>query len=72
MTINIDGKILGKQHNERTGLGRFWLPGERSIKGQTAEIDPLCLGIEMRFVDYQPSYRPEPLADHPRVKQYYG
>jgi uncharacterized protein (DUF2235 family) len=71
MAVNIDGKILGKQHNERTGLGVFWLPGERAIKGQTAEIDPLCLGIEMRFVDYQPSYRPKPLRDHPRVKQYY-
>ncbi len=71
IVIDLDGKILGTQHDERTGLGRFWLPGERSIKGQTVDLEALCGGIEKRFTDYQPSYRPKPLARHPRVEQYY-
>jgi len=71
MTVTVEGTILGTQHNERTGLGVLWWPGERTVRGQTVDIDALCVGIETRFTDYQPSYRPSPLAKHPRVAQYY-
>jgi len=69
--VNLDGKMLGKAHDERTGFGIFWLPGERSIKGKAVDIDALCLDIEKRFEGYSPSYRPKPLAKHPRVKAYF-
>ncbi|MET0599333.1 MAG: DUF2235 domain-containing protein [Mesorhizobium sp.] len=69
--VNLDGKVLGKAHDERTGLGFFWLPIVRSIRGKSADIDALCVDIEKRFDSYSPSYRPKVLARHPRVKRYF-
>lgn len=71
MTVDLDGKVLGLAHDERTGLGIFWLPGVRSIRAEAVDIDLLCPDIEVRFGIYRPSYRPPPLSQHPRVKRYY-
>lgn len=71
MTVDLDGKVLGLVHDERTGLGIFWLPGERSIRAKAVDVDLLCPDIEARFDNYRPLYRPPPLSEHPRVKRYY-
>lgn len=72
IAVDLDGKVLGEVHDERTGLGIFWLPGERTVRGKAQDLDRLCANIERRFDDYAPSYRPEPLRRHPRVSRYFG
>ena len=71
VTVDLKDKVMGKAHDERTGLGIFWLPGERSVQGKTRDVDMLCVDIEERFDSYVPSYRPPPLRQHPRVKRYF-
>ncbi|WP_269931996.1 DUF2235 domain-containing protein [Aminobacter sp. HY435] len=71
IAIDPEGKVLGEAHDERTGLGVFWLPGLRAIKGASIDVDRLCADIEQRFDRYRPSYRPLPLSRHPRVRRYF-
>jgi uncharacterized protein (DUF2235 family) len=71
ITIEPEGKILGKAHNERTGFGIFWIPGERSIRGEAVDIAALCEKLETRFDKHAPPYRPNALRRHPRTKPYY-
>lgn len=71
LTVVVRDALHGKAHDERTGLGRFWLPAERSIRGESADVDPLCRGIEDRFDALSPRYRPKPLRGHPRVSKYF-
>ncbi|MFC5508946.1 MULTISPECIES: DUF2235 domain-containing protein [Hyphomicrobiales] len=65
--------VNGEHHDERTGWGRFWTPGDRSnfILKLSADSDRLCDRIEDRFQDPALSYRPKPLQDHPRTRHYY-
>ena len=73
--------LLGKAHNERTGLGVFWLEGDRTWNGKEKDIDgklltrakddsDLCQDIEHRFKHLK-GYRPKPAEKHPRVGPYY-
>ena len=71
LTVTIQENVLGAVHDERTGLGTFWLPGERVVRGKTTDVDALCLDIEKRFDDGALGYRPKQLKMHPRVKRYY-
>ena len=71
LTVTGDDLLLGAAHDERTGFGAFWLPGERKVRGETVDRDALCEDIEVRFERYQPRYRPTPLGSHPRVKGFY-
>ncbi|MBB6355532.1 phospholipase effector Tle1 domain-containing protein [Aminobacter aganoensis] len=71
VAVEIEGKVLGRAHDERTGLGIFWLPGERSIQCKAIDVDRLCVDIEKRFDDYNPRYRPGSLSRHPRVRRYF-
>lgn len=71
LTVTIRDNLLGRAHDERTGFGVFWLPGERTIRGRSRDVDALCDNIEVRFDLYAPPYRPKPLAAHPRVRGYY-
>jgi uncharacterized protein (DUF2235 family) len=71
LTVTIRDNVLGQAHDERTGFGIFWLPGLRSIRGTSVDVDALCAGLEQRFEDFVPCYRPKPLSRHPRVKRYY-
>jgi uncharacterized protein (DUF2235 family) len=71
LTVTTDDNLLAKAHDERTGFGVFWLPGERSIRGKAHDVDALCEGIEIRFERHAPPYRPGPLRLHPRVGHYY-
>lgn len=72
LTVTMRDNLVGKAHDERTGFGTFWLPGDRSIRTKAADVDALCARIETRFDDYAPPYRPKPLARHPRVRRYYS
>lgn len=71
LTVTMRDNVLGRQHDERTGFGVFWLPAEREIRGKSVDVDPLCRGIEDRFDRYAPPYRPASLRRHPRVKRFY-
>ncbi len=71
ITVDLGGKLLGPQHDERTGFGVFYMPGERSIRAKAVDIDLLCPDIEQRFIGFVPLYRPASLRHHPRVKQFY-
>ncbi|AWC21745.1 hypothetical protein CO731_01198 [Aminobacter sp. MSH1] len=71
IAVEIEGKVLGLAHDERTGLGVFWLPGARSIQGKEVDVDRLCGDIEQRFDGYNPRYRPGSLSRHPRVRRYF-
>lgn len=72
LTVTLRDNVLGRQHDERTGFGTFWLPGERAIRGESVDVDPLCRDIEDRFERYAPPYRPPPLRQHPRVERFYA
>ncbi|MGL4487852.1 MAG: phospholipase effector Tle1 domain-containing protein, partial [Rhizobiaceae bacterium] len=74
-------KLLGTAHNERTGLGVFWLHGDRTWDGNpesansrlvtlTAENSLLCQQIEHRYTSMK-SYRPKATQKHMRVKSFY-
>ena len=68
LTVTIsDNNVLGTAHDERTGFGKLWLPAERTVRGEAADLDPLCVKIEDRFTHHQLRYRPKPLGAHPRV-----
>ncbi len=67
--VTADGKILGRTHDERTGFGKFWTPGTRSIMAEAVDRAALCHEIERRFDGN--GYRPPALGDHPRVAHYY-
>ena len=71
LTVTGPDKLLGKAHDERTGFGVFWLPGERQVRGEASDRDALCSRIEDRFERCQPRYRPRPLSAHPRVRHFY-
>jgi uncharacterized protein (DUF2235 family) len=71
LTVAIDGNLLGKAHDERTGFGIAWLPAERSIRAETVDIAALCKNIEVRLERHEPRYRPQPLRRHPRVARFY-
>lgn len=64
--------LVGKQHDERTGMGVFWKKGERTgiLPVIGVENGRLCTDIEHRF-NALPKYRPVPAAKHPRVKTFY-
>lgn len=71
LTVTIDKNLLGKQHDERTGWGTFWLPADRSVRGESRDLDALCGDIENRFDRHVPRYRPSSLRRHPRVEDRY-
>jgi uncharacterized protein (DUF2235 family) len=71
LTVTSADRLLGKGHDERTGFGVFWLAGERKVRGEALDRDPLCEKIEDRFDRHQPRYRPKPLGSHPRVKHFW-
>lgn len=71
ITIARDTAILGATHDERTGFGVLWRKGFRVVRGLSPDQDPLCPGIEKRFEEYAPAYRPQALRMHPRVKPFY-
>lgn len=71
LTVTGADRLLGKGHDERTGFGVFWLPAERKVRGEAMDRDTLCERIEDRFERHQPSYRPKPVAGHPRVKRFF-
>lgn len=71
IAVDPEGKVLGLAHDERTGLGVFWLPAVRSIQAKAVDVDRLCVDIEKRFDDYNPRYRPGSLSRHPRVRRYF-
>ncbi len=71
LTVTIEDNVLGAQHDERTGMGAFWLAAQRTIRGKSNDVDPLCHDIDLRFTKGQPPYRPKPLSGHPRAKRYY-
>lgn len=71
LSVNARDLVLGPAHDERTGMGVFWLPADRVVRGETKDLDPLCDRIEARFRWYEPPYRPTPLAGHPRVERFY-
>ena len=71
LTVTIRDNVLGKAHDERSGFGRLWLPAERTVRGKSADLDPLCVKIEDRLERYTPRYRPRPLGSHPRVKHFF-
>lgn len=71
LTVTIQDNLLATAHDERTGMGKLWLAGERSIRGESRDIDPACAALEMRFDRHQPAYRPKPLGSHPRFSHYY-
>ena len=71
LTVTISDNVLGKAHDERSGFGKFWLPAERTVRGKTADLDPLCVKIEDRFERHSPRYRPKQLGSHPRVKHFF-
>lgn len=68
LTVSDRDNLLGKAHDERTGWGVLWRQGNRSIRGETVDLDAACRDLERRFRDHRPLYRPEPLARHPRFK----
>ena len=67
--VTVDGKVLGRTHDERTGFGRFWTPGTRSIMAEAVDRAGLCHEIEKLFEGN--GYRPPSLGHHPRVSHYY-
>jgi uncharacterized protein (DUF2235 family) len=71
LTVTISDNLLGKAHDERTGMGTLWLPAERAIRGHSHDIDAICAKMETRFDGLQPAYRPRPLNRHPRFRHYY-
>lgn len=71
LTVTIRDNLLAPAHDERTGLGTLWLPGERAIRGKTVDIDAMCDGLETRFERHLPRYRPRPLTRHPRFLRFY-
>ncbi|MEX0954623.1 MAG: DUF2235 domain-containing protein [Rhizobiaceae bacterium] len=71
ITIARETAILGADHNERTGFGILWRAGSRAIRSLSPDLDPLCPGIEKRFKEYVPAYRPKVLKKHPRAKPFY-
>ncbi|MEO4001107.1 DUF2235 domain-containing protein [Mesorhizobium sp. CAU 1732] len=71
LQVTLADNILGNAHDERTGMGTLWLPGERTIRGMSHDVDALCGDVEMRFDKHQPSYRPRTLSRHPRLTRYY-
>lgn len=71
LSVTLQDNLLGKAHDERTGMGKMWLEGKRTIRGETAEIAALCADLEIRFDRHMPAYRPKPLAMHPRFSRFY-
>ncbi len=71
LTVTIRDNLLGKAHDERTGFGRFWLPAQRNVRGESIDVDTLCFGLEQRFDDFSLSYRPKSLSSHPRIGRCY-
>ena len=71
LTVEIRKNLLDPAHDERTGMGVFWLPAERTIAYEAIDNAALCAGIEDRFEGLVPAYRPPPLGRHPRVRSYY-
>ena len=70
LTVSMSENLLGRAHDERTGLGVMWLPAHREIHGKSIDIERLCEEIESRF-EHVPNYRPRPLLNHPRVSGFY-
>lgn len=66
--------VLGTQHDERTGLGKFWSEGTREAFVRTFAVDDhqLCDPIEARYKAPHLDYRPRALHKHPRVLPFYG
>lgn len=60
--------VLGTQHDERTGFGKFWIKGTREdiLDKISDNDDPLCADIEHRLASID-RYRPKALKGHPRV-----
>lgn len=71
LTVAIGDNLLAPAHDERTGLGVFWRPGDRSIRGEAVDRDAACDRLETRFDRHRPRYRPRPLERHPRFGRYY-
>lgn len=71
LTVTIDDKLLAPHHDERTGMGAMWLPGERTIRGEAIDRDAAAENLEIRFSRFAPPYRPKPLARHPRFARFY-
>ena len=71
LSVSIQENLLGPAHDERTGMGVLWRPGERTIRGKTADVDAACVDLETRFERHQPVYRPGPLKRHPRFARFY-
>jgi uncharacterized protein (DUF2235 family) len=71
LTVTISDNLMGKAHDERTGMGKLWLQAERTIRGHSHDIDAVCARMETRFDGHQPPYRPEPLRKHPRFSHLY-
>jgi hypothetical protein len=69
--VTLQDNLLGPAHDERTGMGVLWLPGERMIRGKAVDIDAMCDELEIRFEKHNPRYRPRPLGRHPRFSRYY-
>jgi uncharacterized protein (DUF2235 family) len=65
--------ILGPQHDERSGFGKFWWKRERGeyIRKEAVDVDPLAGDIERRFKSASHGYRPSALRDHPRTSGFY-
>jgi uncharacterized protein (DUF2235 family) len=65
--------MLGTVHNERTGLGVFWLEGIRDkiLAKNAHDNSRLCQHVETRF-DAHSTYRPKAAYGHPRLKKYYA
>ncbi|MBO6717251.1 MAG: DUF2235 domain-containing protein [Rhizobiaceae bacterium] len=71
ISVATESTILGPAHDERTGFGKLWRAGNRTIRGESVEVASLCRGIERRFKEHVPRYRPAALSNHPRVKPLY-
>ena len=71
LTVSKRDNVLGQAHDERSGFGTLWLPAARKVRGEAVDRDALCGGIEDRFDQYRPSYRPRLLRSHPRVSRFF-
>ncbi|MEO3387284.1 DUF2235 domain-containing protein [Mesorhizobium sp. CAU 1741] len=71
LSVSIHDNLLAPSHNERTGFGVLWRPGERAIRGKAVDVDAACADLETRFDRHAPAYRPNPLSRHPRFARFY-